>query len=49
MAGMTGLFGCVLLTCGFAFLGALDAAGGHSHGVVEKDQEDHGSHDGHNH
>ena len=48
-AGMTGILGCVLLTCGFAFMAALEAAGGHSHGVVEKDREDHGPHDGHNH
>ena len=48
-AGMTGILGCVLLTCGFAFMAALEAAGGHSHGVVENDHGDDGSHDGHNH
>ena len=48
-AGMTGILGCVLLTCGFAFMAALEAAGGHSHGVVEKDHGEDGSHDGHNH
>ena len=26
-AGMTGILGCVLLTCGFAFMAALEAAG----------------------
>ena len=48
-AGMTGILGCVLLTCGFAFMAALEAAGGHSHGVVEKDHADDVSHEGHNH
>ena len=48
-AGMTGILGCVLLTCGFAFMAALEAAGGHSHGVVENDHGEDGSHDGPNH
>ena len=48
-AGMTGILGCVLLTFGFAFMAALEAAGGHSHGVVEKEHGDDGSHEGHNH
>jgi zinc transporter 1/2/3 len=42
-AGMTGILGCVLLTCGFAFMAALEAAGGHSHGVIQN-KHDHSKH-----
>jgi len=40
-AGMTGILGCFLLTCGFAFMAGLEAAGGHSHGVVKESRHDH--------
>merc|ERR1712141_752440 len=46
-AGMTGILGCFLLTCGFAFMAALEAAGGHSHGVIQN-KHDHSKH-GHLH
>ena len=34
-AGMTGIIGCALLIFGFSVMAALEAAGGHSHGVAE--------------
>jgi len=38
-AGMTGILGCFLLTCGFAFMAGLEAAGGHSHHIMHKFHE----------
>lgn len=47
-AGMTGMLGCFLIACGFAFMALMETAGGHSHGVVQKNDHDTSHSEGRN-